>query len=162
MPGPAAPAIAAGVWGYRAYQAYRAYRVYQMAKRLEQAAKAVPKAAEDAGACHDCEDDKDKCPTLRKKPQYKANPAHDKRSPLYNPKKTPEPPNAESLFQRAVADPGGSGRQWYTLDGDTVYRFSETGDGTAHFSGKSGNPDQPLNPSNKVKKKLGLKGKWSG
>jgi hypothetical protein len=40
------------------------------------------------------------------KPRYHVNPAHNPRSPLFNPRKTPVPDDAEEVFRRAVpSDP---------------------------------------------------------
>jgi hypothetical protein len=74
-----------------------------------------------------------------KKPSYGVNPAHDARSPLYNPNKTPLPADAESVFRRAVPDDPVSPRNWFGENSDgEIYRFSNTGDGSVHFSGREG------------------------
>lgn len=157
-----APALViGGVWAYRGYQAYRAYRVYQMAQRLDRAARAASRPGEDAGSCHDCEDERDRCPNLRPRPRYETNPMHDPRSPHFSRNKTPEPSNASQIFQNAVADPTGNGRQWYAVHNGHVYRFSEAGDGTAHFSGHTNDPNHEMRPPDtRVQRKLGITGRW--
>jgi len=70
----------------------------------------------------------------RIRPPYRPNPAHDTRSPLFNPRKTPEPSDAAQIYNNAVrADM----KTWYGLnkDGD-IYRFFSDNAGEVHFSGK--------------------------
>jgi len=66
------------------------------------------------------------------KPRYEANQAHNSRSPMYNPNKTPEPPDAEEAYKNAR--PGKPG-QWYSIGKRGIYRYSSTNNGTNHFSG---------------------------
>jgi hypothetical protein len=67
----------------------------------------------------------------RVRPPYRANPAHDPRSPLFNPRKTPEPPDAASVYQNSVrADIG----TWYGRSANGKFYFSDSAGG-AHFSG---------------------------
>ena len=74
-----------------------------------------------------------------KKPSYGMNPAHDPRSPLFNSNKTPLPSDAEEVFKNAVPDDPVSPRNWFGQNADgEIYRFSNTGDGTVHFSGREG------------------------
>jgi RHS repeat-associated protein len=69
------------------------------------------------------------------KPPYRANPAHDPRSPSFNPSKTPEPPDAASVYQGAIEGDG----HYYGLGGNNeIYRFSSDNAGGAHFSGMTG------------------------
>jgi hypothetical protein len=70
----------------------------------------------------------------RIRPPYRPNPAHDPRSPLFNPRKTPEPGDATQVYGDAVRGDMGT---WYGLnkDGD-IYRFFSDNAGGVHFSGK--------------------------
>lgn len=69
------------------------------------------------------------------KPEYDVNDAH---LPGGNPNKTPQPEDAESVYQRAVPDAAENARNWYGKNADGVtYRYSNSGDGTVHFSGRS-------------------------
>lgn len=69
----------------------------------------------------------------RIKPSYRQNPAHDPKSPRFNPRKTPEPSDAEAVYQTAVR--GGMGT-WYGKCSDgKVYRYFSDNAGSAHFSG---------------------------
>jgi hypothetical protein len=68
----------------------------------------------------------------RIRPQYRSNPAHDPHSPHFNPKKTPEPADAASVYQNASrADMG----TWYGRGKDGWYRYFSDNVGGAHFSG---------------------------
>jgi hypothetical protein len=69
----------------------------------------------------------------RVRPPYRANPAHDPKSPLFNPRKTPEPPDAANVYQNSVrADIG----TWYGRSADgKFYRYFSDNAGGAHFSG---------------------------
>ncbi|WP_256737681.1 RHS repeat-associated core domain-containing protein, partial [Pseudomonas sp. dw_358] len=69
----------------------------------------------------------------RIKPPYRANPAHDPKSPLFNPRKTPEPTDAESVYNDAVR---GGMNSWYGngANGD-IYRYFPDNAGSSHFSG---------------------------
>jgi len=51
---------------------------------------------------------------------------------MYNPNKTPEPPDAEEAYKNAR--PGKPG-QWYSIGKRGIYRYSSTNNGTNHFSG---------------------------
>ncbi|MEK4058468.1 MULTISPECIES: contractile injection system protein, VgrG/Pvc8 family [Paenibacillus] len=70
----------------------------------------------------------------RTKPPYKANPAHDKGSPYYNPKKTPEPADSVEIYNKSVR--GGMGT-WYGVnkDGKIYQYFSDNARGV-HFAGE--------------------------
>jgi RHS repeat-associated protein len=88
------------------------------------------------------------------KPAYKANPAHDPKSPLYNPKKTPEPKDCSDVYKRAVPDDPVDARHWWGKSGDgNYYRFHNSNDGTAHFSA-SFSPTDSLVPRY-VRERLG-------
>lgn len=72
------------------------------------------------------------------KPTYDVNPAHVP-GPTLQPGKTPLPKDAEAAFKRAVPDDPVSPRHWYGKGDDgTIYRFSSSNDGKAHFSGADG------------------------
>ena len=69
----------------------------------------------------------------RIKPPYQANPAHDPRSPLFNPKKTPEPKDVLQVYAKSVR--GGMGT-WYGKSSDgNIYRYFSDNAGAVHFSG---------------------------
>jgi RHS repeat-associated protein len=57
----------------------------------------------------------------RNRPDYKSNPAHDPQSPHFNPRKTPEPPDAANVYRNSVR--GGMGT-WYGRGANgQIYRF---------------------------------------
>lgn len=69
----------------------------------------------------------------RVRPPYQSNPAHNPKSPLYNSRKTPEPADAEAVYQIAVR---GSMGTWYgKCETGKIYRYSSDNAGTVHFSG---------------------------
>jgi RHS repeat-associated protein len=68
----------------------------------------------------------------RVRPDYRANPAHDPRSPLFNPRKTHEPADAADLFSTASRSGMGT---WYAKGSQGWYRYSSDNAGGAHFSG---------------------------
>jgi hypothetical protein len=77
-------------------------------------------------------------PTIGK-PIYQANVAHQALAP--HARKTPEPPDAESVYRMAIAGPWNpeKGNTWYGAgQNGEIYRFSPANDGTAHFSGMTG------------------------
>lgn|GEM_PF-6322196 len=66
-------------------------------------------------------------------PEYRRNPAHDPRSPQFNPRKTPEPPDAAGLYQTSVRGDFGT---WYARGpNDQIYRYFSDNAGGVHFSG---------------------------
>ncbi|MFY3384384.1 RHS repeat-associated core domain-containing protein [Paracidovorax sp. MALMAid1276] len=68
------------------------------------------------------------------KPTYRPNPAHDPNRPL--PRKTPEPSDCRAVYDRSVPDSPNSPRHWWGRnDEGQYYRFSNTNDGSAHYSG---------------------------
>lgn len=70
------------------------------------------------------------------KPTYKSNPAHDTKSPKYNPKKTPEPNDCTDVYKNAVPDSPEDARHWWGKNSQgEYYRFHNSNDGTAHYSG---------------------------
>lgn len=79
----------------------------------------------------------------RIKPPYQSNPAHDPKSPLFNPRKTPEPSDVCSVYDSSVR--GGMGT-WYGKNSDgRIYRFFSDNAGTAHFSGIVPQSEVPYN-----------------
>jgi len=69
----------------------------------------------------------------RVKPPYKSNPAHNTRSPLFNPRKTPEPFDSCTVYDASIR--GGLGT-WYGKGYDgQFYRFFYDNAGSSHFSG---------------------------
>jgi hypothetical protein len=71
-----------------------------------------------------------------RKPRYVVNPAHVPNSPLFNPRKTPLPADAATVFGRAVPDDPLNPDNWYGInDQGQIYRYSEDWNGEAHFSG---------------------------
>lgn len=69
----------------------------------------------------------------RVRPEYKGNPAHDQRSPLYNPKKTPEPADAATVYSSAQRTGMGT---WIGRASDgRIYQFFSDNAGGVHFSG---------------------------
>jgi RHS repeat-associated protein len=77
----------------------------------------------------------------RIRPEYRRNPAHDSRSPHFDPRKTPEPPDAAGLFQTSVrADMG----TWYARGpNNQIYRYFSDNAGGVHFSGVVPNSQVP-------------------
>jgi hypothetical protein len=74
-----------------------------------------------------------------KKPELRPNPAHDPKSSLFNPRKTPEPPDAATAYQNAVEGERGV---WYgKSETGEIYRYSSDNAGGAHFSGQTGGTD---------------------
>ena len=87
----------------------------------------------------------------RVKPPYKANPAHDKGSHLYNPKKTPEPTDAAQVYENAVLGKIGT---WYGKNSNgQLYQYFSDGTGGVHFAGTVTKEKVP----NEVLKQLGIK-----
>ncbi|WP_050466224.1 hemagglutinin repeat-containing protein [Herbaspirillum chlorophenolicum] len=85
----------------------------------------------------------------RIKPPYQKNPAHDISSPLFNPRKTPEPIDAQSAYENSAIR-GGLGT-WYAQGQGGYYRYFSDNAGTVHFSGTVSSSQVP----NSVLKLLG-------
>jgi hypothetical protein len=69
----------------------------------------------------------------RIRPPYVPNIAHDPKSPLFNPHKTPEPVDASQVYQNAVRGNMGT---WYGVGKNgEIYRFFSDNAGGVHFSG---------------------------
>ena len=69
----------------------------------------------------------------RVKPDYVPNPAHDKSSSLYNPRKTPEPIDSMEVYKNAVR--GGMG-EWYGVnEAGEIYQFFYDRNSGVHFAG---------------------------
>jgi hypothetical protein len=87
----------------------------------------------------------------RVKPPYKTNPAHDPKSPLFNPKKTPEPADAAQVYGNAVRSDMGT---WYGKGtDDQIYRYFSDNAGNAHFSGTVTKESVPAD----ILRELGIK-----
>jgi len=66
------------------------------------------------------------------RPEYRPNPAHDPRSNAFDFRKTPEPPDAATVYLTAIrADMG----TWFGRGEAGWYRYSSDNAGGAHFSG---------------------------
>ena len=69
----------------------------------------------------------------RVRPPYRANPAHNPRSPHFNSRKTPEPADAPQVYQESIRTGMGT---WYGRGADgQFYRFFSDNAGGVHFSG---------------------------
>lgn len=85
----------------------------------------------------------------RVRPPYQPNPAHDPNSPLFNPRKTPEPSNACDVYNSSVR--GGIGTWYGRGENGDIYRFFSDNAGSAHFSGTLPSSQVP----NEILKQLG-------
>lgn len=62
--------------------------------------------------------------------------------PRLHPNKEILPDDAADVYMTAVPDAADGARNWYGKNADgIIYRFSNAGDGTAHFSGSSATQD---------------------
>lgn len=87
----------------------------------------------------------------RIKPPYQSNPAHNPRSSDFNPRKTPEPQNACSVYDNSVRGDMGT---WYGKgNNEEIYRFFSDNAGSVHFSGSFPISDIPTS----ILKQLGSK-----
>ncbi len=91
---------------------------------------------------------------------YQSNPKHTPGQQGYGFNAGTEPKNSIDLFGSSVV----SGKKRYSIDTDgNVHQFTNTNDGTWHWSGSTGDKTVPLKKSdipNSVKKEFGLSGKW--
>ncbi len=91
---------------------------------------------------------------------YQSNPKHTPGQQGYSFNAGTEPKNSIELFGASVA----SGKKRYSIDSEgNVHQFTNTNDGTWHWSGSTGDKTVPLKKSdipNSVKKEFGLPGKW--
>ncbi|MBP2153425.1 hypothetical protein [Erwinia rhapontici] len=91
---------------------------------------------------------------------YQSNPKHTPGQQGYSFNAGTEPKNSIDLFGTSVA----SGKKRYSIDSEgNVHQFTNTNDGTWHWSGSTGDKTVPLKKSdipNSVKKEFGLPGKW--
>ncbi|WP_233182425.1 RHS repeat-associated core domain-containing protein [Paenibacillus sonchi] len=84
----------------------------------------------------------------RIKPEYRANPAHDKGSSSYNPRKTPEPSDAQSVYEKSVR---GDMKTWYGVGKDgQIYRYFDDNAGGVHFSGTVSKESVPKDVLNQL------------
>ncbi|CAB3921996.1 hypothetical protein LMG26846_05675 [Achromobacter insuavis] len=84
----------------------------------------------------------------RIKPPYRANQAHNIKSPSYNPTKTPEPADAQSAYESGAVR--GKMDVWYAKGRGGYYRYFSDNAGTVHFSGTMSKSEIP----NEVLKQL--------
>jgi len=84
----------------------------------------------------------------RVKPPYQANPAHNSFTSSYNPDKTPEPPDAQSVYENSAVR--GGMKRWYGKGQDGYYQYYSDNVGNMHFGGTI---DSSVVP-NKVLKQL--------
>ncbi len=77
----------------------------------------------------------------RVRPPYKVNPAHDPNDPNFNPQKTPEPADSQSVYQTASRGDLGV---WYGLGQGGWYRYFSDNAGTVHFSGIVSENEVPI------------------
>ena len=91
---------------------------------------------------------------------YQSNPKHTPGQQGYSFNAGTEPKNSIELFGASVA----SGKKRYSIDSEgNVHQFTNTNDGTWHWSGSTGDKTVPLKKNdipNSVKKEFGLPGKW--
>ncbi|WP_239006628.1 VENN motif pre-toxin domain-containing protein [Lelliottia sp. RWM.1] len=91
---------------------------------------------------------------------YQSNPKHTPGQQGYSFNAGTEPKNAIDLFGASVT----SGKKRYSIDSEgNVHQFTNTNDGTWHWSGSTGDKTVPLKKNdipNSVKKEFGLPGKW--
>ena len=91
---------------------------------------------------------------------YQSNGKHTPGQAGYNRNAGTEPTNSIQLFGNSVEN----GKKRYALDGKgNVHQFTNTNDGSWHWSGSTGDASVPLKKSdipNAVKKEFGLPGKW--
>lgn len=91
---------------------------------------------------------------------YQSNPKHTPGQQDYNFNAGTEPKNSIDLFGASVV----SGQKRYAIDkSGNVHQFTNTNDGTWHWSGSTGDKTVPLKKNdipNSVKKEFGLPGKW--
>jgi uncharacterized membrane protein len=65
------------------------------------------------------------------------------------------PPDAEEVFKTAVPDAPENAMNWFGKNRDgTIYRYSNSNDGTAHFSGSSASKDGIRNITDYAKARL--------
>lgn len=89
------------------------------------------------------------------KPNYHVNPAHVPGSRGFNPKKTPLPKDAESVFKNAVPNDPKNPTAWFGKNSEgKIYRYSMSNDGTTHFSGIDGIGDGIKNLTPYARKRL--------
>ncbi|WP_457946583.1 hemagglutinin repeat-containing protein [Enterobacter mori] len=91
---------------------------------------------------------------------YQSNPKHTPGQHGYSFNAGTEPRNSIDLFGSSVV----SGKKRYSIDAEgNVHQFTNTNDGTWHWSGSTGDKSVPIKKSdipNSVKKEFGLPGKW--
>ena len=89
------------------------------------------------------------------KPTHHTNPAHVAGQPGFNPKKTPQPSDAESVYAKAVPNDPMNPTAWFGKNADgQIYRYSLGRNGTMHFSGIDGVGDGTRNLTKYAKERL--------
>lgn len=91
---------------------------------------------------------------------YQSNPKHTPGQQGYSFNAGTEPKNSIDLFGSSIIN----GKKRYAIDAEgNVHQFTNTNDGTWHWSGSTGDKTVPIKKSdipNSVKKEFGLPGKW--
>ena len=91
---------------------------------------------------------------------YQSNPKHTPGQQGYSFNAGTEPKNSIDLFGVSIV----GGKKRYAMDAEgNVHQFTNTNDGTWHWSGSTGDKTVPMKKSdvpNSVKKEFGLPGKW--
>lgn len=91
---------------------------------------------------------------------YQSNPKHTSGQHGYSPKAGTEPKDSIALFGDSIE----AGKKRYTIDSaGNVHQFTNTNNGSWHWSGSTGDKTIPLKKSevpNSVRKEFGLPGKW--
>lgn len=91
---------------------------------------------------------------------YQSNGKHTPNQPGYSRDAGTEPKNSIELFGNSIE----SGKKRYSIDKEgNVHQFTNTNDGSWHWSGSTGDKSVPLKKSevpNSVRKEFGLPGKW--
>jgi len=87
------------------------------------------------------------------KPTYHVNPKHVKVRAGQNASKLPA--DAEDVYKRAVPDASANAKNWYGKNkSGVIYRYSNSNDGFAHFSGRSDEGDGIRNLTEYAKERL--------
>ncbi|WP_249022776.1 MULTISPECIES: hemolysin/hemagglutinin-like protein HecA precursor [Kluyvera] len=91
---------------------------------------------------------------------YQSNPKHTPGQAGYNRNAGTEPSNSMNLLESSIV----SGKKRYAIDSEgNIHQFTNTNDGTWHWSGSTGDASVPIRKSdipNSVRKEFGLPGKW--
>lgn len=89
-----------------------------------------------------------------KKPEYTVNQQHVP-GPKFKPGKTPLPKDAAEAYKKAVPDRPVDAKNWYAKGEDgSIYRYSNSNDGTAHYSGQDNKGDGIRNITDYARRRL--------